>query len=253
MSMPPDSYSSPFGPHRPAVVRSQMPRTAPLLTYTILVINLLVFAATFLLGDELVLMLGAKINELIVEGEVWRLMTAVFLHVGLLHIAFNSYALLAFGPQVERSYGRTRFLLIYLLSGLSGSAFSFLLNPYASIGASGAIFGLIGVIGAYLYRYRDRIVAGRSRLTGVLVVVFYNLLYGFVVPMVDNWAHIGGLLAGLALGWCMAPRYEVRQIGPFGAPQLVDQSSPSRWLQGAALVGLGIVLVVLAGILRWRS
>jgi rhomboid protease GluP len=195
--------------------------------------------------------MGAKINQAIVAGEVWRLGTSIFLHVDLLHIAFNSYALLAFGPRVERPYGWLRFPLIYFLSGLAGSALSFLFSPSPSVGASGAIFGLIGVVGTYLYRYRDRIAAGRARLANVLGVIGYNLLYGFMVPAVDNWAHIGGLLAGLALGWFLAPRYEVAQPDLLGPPQVVDRRSPIRWLTGIALVALAIGLTLLGGFVRW--
>jgi len=233
------------------VVRLQVPQAVPLWAYVILVLNLLVFVVSWMLEPRLVLALGAKVNEAIVAGEMWRLVTAIFLHVDLLHIAFNSYALLIFGPQVERPYGRARFLVMYFLTGLAGSALSFLLSPRPSVGASGAIFGLIGVLGAYLYRYREQLLAGRSRLTGIVGIVAYNLLYGFIVPVVDNWAHIGGLLAGLVLGWFMAPRYQMVQPDPLRPPQLADRSSPRLWLQGLALVGLGIALAVAGGMVRW--
>jgi rhomboid protease GluP len=217
-----------------------------------LVINLLVFLSTWFLGPDLVLGLGAKDNLAIVRGEVWRLLTAVFLHVDLFHIGFNSYALLIFGPQVERRYGRGRFLLIYLLGGLAGSAFSFLLSPNPSVGASGAIFGLIGVVGAYLFRYRDRLAAGRARLTNIVSVIAYNLIYGFIVARVDNWAHIGGLAAGLAMGWLMAPRYQVTPPEILQQqPQVVDESSPAQWLWGVAGVGVVVALVVAVGFIRW--
>jgi rhomboid protease GluP len=241
---------SAFPPPRP-VVRARIPQAAPRWSYVILVLNGLAFVATFLLGREFVLGLGAKINQAIVDGQLWRLVTAMFLHVDLFHIGFNSYALLAFGPQVERPYGQFRFLLMYSLSGLGGSALSFLLSPYPSVGASGAIFGLIGVMGAYLYRYRDRIGAGRTRLTNLIGVAAYNLFYGFVVPSVDNWGHIGGLLVGLVLGWFLAPRYEVVQTDPWEPPRVVDRGSRQDWLWGVVLVVLGIGLTVAGGMLRW--
>jgi len=246
----PDSpWSTPHPP--PIAVGLRVPQAAPFWTYVILVVNFLVFASALLLGRSLILTMGAKINAAIVAGEFWRLVTAMFLHVDLLHIAFNSYALLAFGPQVERPYGRLRFLLMYFLSGLAGSALSFLLSPYPSVGASGAIFGLVGVMGAYLYRYRDRLATGRARLINILSVVAYNLFYGFVVPHVDNWAHIGGLVAGLTLGWFLAPRYQVFRPDPLCAPRVIDRSAPLQWLQGIGLVGLGVALALLGGFLRW--
>jgi rhomboid protease GluP len=231
----------------------RVPQANPFWTYAILAINVLAFLATWVLGENFVLGLGAKVNAAIVEGQYWRLFTAMFLHLGLLHIGFNSYALYLFGPQVERPFGPVRFLLIYVLSGLSGSAFSFLFSPNPSVGASGAIFGLIGVMGAYLYRYRDRLAMGRSRLMNLVSIAAYNLLYGFVVPSVDNWGHIGGLVAGLALGWLLAPRYEVVQTNVLAPPQIEDQSSAAQWLLGAVLVSLGIGLVIAGGMVRWGA
>jgi rhomboid protease GluP len=218
-------------------------------------VNVLVFAASMILRQPDLLQLGAKVNEAIIDGEIWRLFTAVFLHVDVFHIAFNSYALLVFGVQVESRFGRVRFPLIYLASGLGGSALSFLLSPYPSVGASGAIFGLIGVLGAYLYRYRNWLVAGRSRLANIISILGYNLIYGLMVPAVDNWAHIGGLLAGLLLGWFLAPRYEFDSSDLFSGrpPQVLDQGSSTQWLQGLILVGGGIGLAVLGGFIRWNS
>jgi rhomboid protease GluP len=254
MRSDPDSplpWSAPAAP--PVAVRMQVPQTTPFWTYAILAVNLLVFASSWLLGREYVLALGAKVNQAIVDGQIWRLVTSMFLHVDVLHIAFNSYALTVFGPQVERPYGRLRFLVMYLLSGLAGSALSFLLSPRPSVGASGAIFGLIGVMGAYLFRYRDRLVAGRARLGNILSVVGYNLIYGFIAVEVDNWAHIGGLLGGLALGWFLAPRYQVVQPNPMDPPQLEDRVSAAHWLRGIALVGLAIGVVIAGGFVRWGS
>lgn len=252
ISRPPERPSSPYSVP-PAAVRMRVPQAQPFWTYVILAINVLAFLTTLVLGERFMLGLGAKINAAIVDGQFWRLFTAMFLHLGLLHIGFNSYALYLFSPQVERPYGPVRFLLIYVLSGLSGSAFSFLFSPNASVGASGAIFGLIGVVGAYLYRYRDRLAMGRSRLMNLVSIAAYNLLYGFIVPSVDNWGHIGGLVAGLALGWLLAPRYQVVQGNVLAPPQIEDRSTATQWLLGAALVGLGIGLVVAGGMVRWRA
>lgn len=252
MSQPrePETRSSPYTVP-PAVVRMRVPQARPTWTYIILAINVMAFLATLALGESLMLGLGAKINAAIVDGQFWRLFTPMFLHLGLLHIGFNSYALYIFGPQVERPYGALRFLLIYVLSGISGTAFSFLFSPNASVGASGAIFGLIGVVGAYLYRYRDRLAMGRSRLMNLVGVIVYNLLYGFVVPSVDNWGHIGGLVAGLALGWLLAPRYEVVQDDVLTPPQIEDRSTPVEWMLGALVVSLVIGLIIAGGMLRW--
>lgn len=233
------------------IVRLRLPQARPLWSYVILAVNVLVFVAGQLIGHNLVLVLGAKINQAIVAGEFWRLATAMFLHVDLLHLAFNSYALYSFGTQVERSYGRRRFLIAYALSGLGGSALSFLLSPRPSVGASGAIFGLVGVLGAYYFIYRRQLAGGPSRLLNIIVIVFYNVLYGLTTPAIDNWAHIGGLLTGLALGWALAPLYRLRQPDPWFPPRLEDQSSVQRQLLGVVVVSIAIALVVLGGLLRW--
>lgn len=248
-----ESNSGRLWPSPPPSIPLQVrvPQSSPFWTYALLLVNLLAFFSAWLVGRDLVLMLGAKVNRAIVAGEVWRLGTAMFLHVDILHIGFNSYALLIFGPQVEQLYGRFRFLLMYLLSGVAGSALSFLLSPYPSVGASGAIFGLIGVMGAYLYQYRNRLVAGRSRLANLLAVAVYNLIYGFVAPAVDNWGHVGGLLAGLALGWFLVPRYRLIWATPAEPPRMVDRGPSHHWLIGIALVVLGIGLAVVGGFLRW--
>jgi len=228
-----------------------IPQQRSIWAYIIAAANALFFLGAFVVGQETALVLGAKINQAIVLGQWWRLLTAVFLHADLLHLGMNTYALIAFGPQVEQIYGRWRFLLSYLTAGLTGSAFSFLLNPYPSVGASGAIFGLIGMLGAYFYRYRHQLRSGRAALGNILFILAYNLFYGLANPRVDNWGHIGGLLAGLTLGWFLAPLYVVVQPDPFRPPQVMEVRSPRRWIAGLALVGGGILLVLIAGILRW--
>lgn len=233
------------------VMRLRLPQSRPLWSYVILAANVLIFIIGQLVGHNLVLALGAKINQAIVAGEFWRLATAMFLHVDLVHLAFNSYALFSFGTQVEQSYGRRRFLVAYALSGLGGSALSFLLSPRPSVGASGAIFGLIGVLGAYYFIYRRQLTGGPSRLLNIMVIVFYNVLYGLSTPAIDNWAHIGGLLTGLALGWSLAPLYRLRQPDPWLPPRLEDESSAPRQLLGVVVVSITIVLIVLGGMLRW--
>jgi rhomboid protease GluP len=151
---------------------------------------------------------GAKTNGLLQNGEWFRLVTPIFIHAGLLHLLLNSYALWVVGTQVEKLYGSARFLLIYLLSGVGGVAGSyfgqiFLHKPSdaVSVGASGAIFGLFGVLAVFGFRYRREMPPAirRAMTAGVLPVIAVNLFIGFSIPFIDNSAHIGGLLAGAAL------------------------------------------------------
>jgi membrane associated rhomboid family serine protease len=150
---------------------------------------------------------GAKTNDLLQRGQWFRLVTPIFIHIGLLHIASNSYALWIIGPQVERLYGSARFLLIYLLSGMAGIAGSYIGSMLRqrpnvpSAGASGALFGLFGVLFVFGYKYRHELPPALRRAfgSGVIPVIAINLFIGATVPFIDNSAHIGGLIAGGAL------------------------------------------------------
>jgi rhomboid protease GluP len=142
---------------------------------------------------------GAKSNYEINQGEIWRFITPIFIHIGLLHLFFNSYALWIIGPQVEKLYGGARFLTIYVLTGVAGVAASYWYHPVGpSAGASGAIFGLFGTLFVFVIKYRNSIPASfRTTLgKGVFVTIGINLVIGFMLPMVDTAAHLGGLVAG---------------------------------------------------------
>lgn len=137
---------------------------------------------------------GAKYNILIMEGQYWRLFTSMFLHIGIAHLLFNSYALINFGRLVEKIYGKFKFLIIYIASGLIGSIASFALSPAISAGASGAIFGLMGAL-LFYYKKRPKL---SSQIFGpnLFMVIAFNLFYGFTQSNIDNYAHIGGLVGG---------------------------------------------------------
>ena len=138
-----------------------------------------------------------------IDGEPWRLLTAVFLHGGLVHLLVNMWVLYRAGPIVERLYGNVGFLLLYLASGVGGSLASATWHPMVtSVGASGAIFGIIGGLGAFLVAHREAIPAPvlKSVRGGVVAFVVYNTLFGMAIPGIDNAAHLGGLTAGLLAG-----------------------------------------------------
>jgi membrane associated rhomboid family serine protease len=146
---------------------------------------------------------GAKQNDLIAnQHQYWRLVTSMFIHIGIIHLFLNNYALWIIGQEVERIYGSARFVVLYLVTGVLGSIGSFAFNPQAtSAGASGAIFGLFGVIATFAFRYRSEIPEALSReiRRRVLPIIALNLVFGLSVQVVDNAAHIGGLLAGVVL------------------------------------------------------
>jgi rhomboid protease GluP len=145
---------------------------------------------------------GVKSNVLIDQGEIWRMLTPVFLHIGPLHIFFNSYAIWIVGPQVEKLYGGARFTIIYLLTGIAGVAGSYWYHPETiSAGASGAIFGLFGALLVFGFKYRSIIPPMFQRAVGkgVFPVIAINLFLGYMIPNIDNSAHVSGLIAGAIL------------------------------------------------------
>ena len=136
-------------------------------------------------------------NLLIVQsGEVWRLISAAFLHVSLIHLLVNMYSLVIIGTQVETFIGKFKFLFVYLISAICGNLLSLIFNEanIVSVGASGAIFGLMGALLYFGYHYR--LYLSEAIKTQIIPVIVLNLLLGFMVNGVDNAAHIGGLIGG---------------------------------------------------------
>ena len=150
----------------------------------------------------------AKVNARVRGGEVWRLVTANFLHGGLLHIAVNVYALTMIGPTVEQLYGRARFLVVFIVGGGVGFAASTLFVRQPSLGASAGLFALFGVLLGFALRGHLDLPSAtrRAMIRQILEVAAINLAFGFMVPYVDNAAHVGGFLGGLALSVIVRPR-----------------------------------------------
>lgn len=157
----------------------------------------------------------------VATGQYWRLMTAVFLHAGLFHIAFNAYALWIFGSVVEQELGRLRFLLIFFVTGFFASAASYAFGPNAvGIGASGAVFGIFGAFVTYNYRRRHLAIAS-ARLRGAVMLLVINAVFALSIPGIDWRAHVGGFVAGLAAGFAAegvgsTSRRRAILIGGFG-------------------------------------
>ncbi len=170
----------------------------PVVTYILIVLNVMIFLYTMLYDQNDRLFYELANNYVYVQnGEIYRLFTSMFLHADIMHIVFNMYALYLLGPIVERYYGKTKFILIYFISGILGSLFSCVFmssNTYA-IGASGAIFGLLGSIAYFTYYYRATL-QGLLR-SQILPVILINLGLGLFIPGIDVSAHIGGLIGGI--------------------------------------------------------
>ena len=190
----------------------------PYVTYTLMGINILIYIIGLIgtIGTTW-LLLGANSGEFVREGEIYRLITSIFLHAGLLHILLNMYSLYIIGPRVEDFFGKWKFLLIYLISGVSGSLLSVMLNDNVfSVGASGAIFGLFGALLYFGYTYRGYV--GAMVRSQVVPIVVYNLFISFFIEGIDLWAHgggvIGGIFAAYALGTIENKKYKLNNIMP---------------------------------------
>jgi rhomboid protease GluP len=174
----------------------------PYFTYGFLGINAVVFLLMTLAGgstNQLVLItFGAKVDSLIQAGQVWRLLTSMFIHIGIIHLLFNSYALWSLGPLTEQWYGHWKYFVIYIVSGLGGSIASYLFSPALSAGASGAIMGLLGALLFYCYKRPHLWKSGLGM--NLVVVIIVNLAFGILQPGIDNFAHLGGLLTGIFMG-----------------------------------------------------
>ena len=172
----------------------------------------------------------------IVGGEWWRLLSSIFLHAGLIHLALNSYVLWIFGVEIERQIGRLFTLAVFLVTGVFAGATSFAFAPgfIVGVGASGAIFGLVGAFVAYNYLRRHHVMA-QARLRGALSMLLINLVIGFSIPGIDWRAHVGGLVAGLVAGFA------------------VDPSRPAALRRMFAVVGLLALLVGAVALVIFRT
>lgn len=215
--------------------RAILTRPAPF-TFIFLTINIFIFLLlTFSGGSEnpeVLRVYGAKFNSLIDLGEWWRFVTPTFLHIGPIHILANMYGLWAIGPYVERLYGSAKFVVFWIVAGIAGVAASylsvvppgtdvgmlgrFLFKPLdgPSAGASGALFGLIGVLFVFGIKFRHELPEDFKRAfgTGMLPTILINLYIGYVFPFIDNSAHLGGLFAGAVLALLV----DYKRPGPRG-------------------------------------
>jgi rhomboid protease GluP len=210
------------------------------LTPLLIAANVLVFGAMLLSGAGLwhsqngvQLAWGANFGPATQDGEWWRLGSAMFLHFGLLHLALNMWALWDGGQWVERMYGRFRFAVIYFAAGLAGNLLSLVVHAGHAVsgGASGAIFGIYGALLSYLWLERSRIQRGEFRWMFWAAAGFSvaTIVFGLMVPGIDNAAHIGGLIAGLLTGVLFI---NPTLLGAAAMPQQV------RWTAGVVLVVL---------------
>lgn len=183
----------------------------PIVTYILIGINILVFLLMYLLGkgsedSRTLLNFGASHPDLIKAGEYYRLITSAFIHIGLIHLVFNVYALYIIGTQLESYLGKIKYLIIYLFSALTGNLLSMLFFDGISAGASGAVFGLLGSMIYFGYHYR--VFLGSVVRSQIIPLIIFNLFLGFISTGINNAAHIGGLIGGFLITIALGVKYK---------------------------------------------
>jgi membrane associated rhomboid family serine protease len=196
---------------------------------------------------------GAVWQPAVAAGEWWRLVTSAFLHLGLLHLAFNMYVLWLFGPILEQLYGHLEYLVLYLLCALGGSVLTILAAPdVPAAGASGAIFGLLG-LGFMVSRRRHLVLGPQARaiLSRVGTLLVLNLVITFTIPRISVTGHLGGMLVGVAIGLLLAPGNVPSMGGLWRAPdgQSMAATTPAyvralAYVLVAAVLALGTFIAI---------
>jgi rhomboid protease GluP len=228
-------------PGAPYGIMAAPRRYWPVATFIILGLNIVIFMIMTLAGGStnpgILLAFGASYAPYFRNGEYWRAVMPMFLHIGVLHLAVNSYALFILGPLLERVYGYGRYSLIYVGAGIGSSLLSMKLSQSIAAGASGAIFGIAGAMLAAGYLHRDALPPrwGRAFGRGILPFIVLNLALGYSVKGIDNWGHVGGLMTGMILaGLIPPPKHHMDSSG-------LAEEKPSQ-----ALVVIPLTVVILA-------
>ncbi len=220
-------------------------------TYVILIINVVITISMMIVGlgyfrneAYLLLKFGAQYGPLVASGEWYRTVTAIFVHGGILHLLFNSYALFYFGSVVEAIYGPEKFIVSYLLTGLVGNIATHLLYYRSvSVGASGAIFGLVGMLFILGFKREARFYAGAVTGYALLPMIIFNIVYGFLPGSnINNAAHLGGFFSGVLLGYLIKP-----------IPSIYSRTRSAFLAWRAASIALGILVLYSFMMLVFRS
>ncbi|PJF36899.1 MAG: hypothetical protein CUN49_03105 [Candidatus Thermofonsia Clade 1 bacterium] len=249
--------------HTPETLALNLPNRRPLLTYALLTLIVGIFVVqvaynqvNFPRGEPITAWGALNYARVVFLGEHYRLFTAMFLHANEAHLFFNGLALWIFGRSVEATFGALRFALIYFLGGLTGSLASLFFTRGLSVGASGAIFAILGAEMVFLYKNRELLGnAAREQLRSLIVLALLNFGLGLFTQVastavsIDNWAHGGGFLGGIVLTWFIGAQYrlvpDARLL--FGA-RLVDERRLSKTWYFAALYAIGLAALTISAL-----
>lgn len=178
----------------------------PIITYIFMCISILLFLLSIFESSNFVIFYFGAQSSFVQNMQLYRLLTSLFVHIDIIHLIFNMYALYIIGAQLEDFYGKINYALIYLISGVIGTLLSITLFDGFTIGASGSIFGLLGAL--VYFGYFHRVYLGNVIKTQVIPLIIINLIIGFVISGIDNAAHIGGLIGGVSVAMAVGVKYK---------------------------------------------
>ncbi|XP_072974417.1 RHOMBOID-like protein 10, chloroplastic isoform X1 [Typha angustifolia] len=199
-------------------------------TNVLIAVNVLFYVAQIATQGKLLLW-GAKVNSLIDKGQLWRLATSSLLHANAAHLMANCYSLNSIGPTVEQLSGPRRFLAVYVTSALAGSMMSYRFSQSPAVGASGAIFGLVGSFAVFVLRHRELVGGGKQDLEHIAHVIALNMVFGLLSRRIDNWGHLGGLLGGAAISWFIGPAWHYEFKTQDGRSVFADRAPIFRFIK----------------------
>ena len=215
----------------------KIPKHKPIFTKLLIILISTMFVVeifyTAKYGEQGIIILGAKWNEGITNGECWRFFTCALLHGSFMHLFLNLAGLYIFGKELESIYGSLKYLLICLLTSWGATLASYTLSQGIAIGASGIVFGIIGSLIVFYFKQKNKVTGASYKFKSMYTLVIMNLLFGLFIPKIDNSAHIGGIFTGLLSGWLLSPKYEILKDDEMQRLKVIEEKNIFRFFIGA--------------------
>lgn len=218
----------------------KIPKFKPYFTKLLITSIILMYFVEILFNaiysEKAIIMLGAKWNEGITNGEFWRFFTPTILHGNLMHLFLNVIALHIFAYELESIYGLRRFIMLCLISSWGATLASYMFSKGVSIGASGVVFGIIGGLIIFFFKQREKVSGANIRFKAMYTLVLLNLALGLMIPKIDNAAHLGGLAFGLTCGWFISPEYKIEKDEELNKLIVIQKKDKTRIICGLFLI-----------------
>jgi len=250
-----NEQSAPTAQNIPPQMRILAPkRVKPILTWVLIAVTVLFYFGQVVVeqttGVDLLFVFLGKINPAIMDGQLWRLITPVFLHGGVMHLLANMYALYILGRSNEMVNGHLRFGMLYFLAAFGGNVLSFVLGKYNSLGASTATFGLLAAEAVFIWQNKSFFAnQGRKNLINIAMILVLNLMIGLSSGgVIDNWGHLGGLIAGFFFSYLSGVRWEIRRVD--GLPAFGDLRKNKEVIMAGLLVFVAFSAIAAIPFLR---